>query len=64
VIVGWAVMHYGKGLSYAQLAAVIVACQLCAWTFWWMFDRHHKRVATWLKEATLESETSPGLPQS
>lgn len=64
VIVGWAVMHFGKDLSSPQLAGVIIACQLCAWTFWWMFDRHHKRVAGWLKEATLQSATSPGLPQS
>jgi len=64
VIVGWAVMHFGKQLSLVQLSAVIVACQLCAWTFWWMFDRHHKRVATWLKETTLQSEPTPDLSQS
>lgn len=63
VIVGWAVMHFGKKLSAAQIAGVIIACQLCAWTFWWMFDRHHKRVASWLKETTLQSHPSPGLPQ-
>ena len=64
VIVGWAVMHYGKTLSSLQLTGVIIACQLCAWTFWWMFDRHHKRVAAWLKESTLQSQPTAGLPQS
>jgi peptidoglycan/LPS O-acetylase OafA/YrhL len=64
VIVGWAVMHFGKDLSAWHLAGVIVACQLCASAFWWMFDRHHRRIANWLKETTLQSQTTAGLPQS
>ena len=64
VIVGWAVMHFGKALSTAQLFGVIVACQLCAWTFWWMFDRHHKSVARWINETSLQGQPTPGLPQS
>jgi peptidoglycan/LPS O-acetylase OafA/YrhL len=63
-IIGWTVMHYGEDLSALQLAAAFLACQLCAFLFWWMFDRHHKRVAVWLREAALPRPTSAGVPQS
>lgn len=63
-IVGWTVMHYGQALRVTQLAALFFACQLCAFLFWWMFDRHHKRAAAWIKAYALPRPSSAGVPQS
>jgi peptidoglycan/LPS O-acetylase OafA/YrhL len=64
VLIGWAVMRLGKDLSAVQIAGLVAACQGCAWVFWWMFDRHHKRVADWLKESHVARPATARVPQS
>jgi peptidoglycan/LPS O-acetylase OafA/YrhL len=64
VLIGWMVMRFGKELSPLHVLGLLVACQLCAWLFWWMFDRHHKRVADWLRESSVARTSAARVPQS
>jgi len=64
VILGWAVMRFGADMSVAHIVSAALVCQLCAWIFWWMFDRQHKRVAGWLKETAIARPAGAGVPQS
>jgi peptidoglycan/LPS O-acetylase OafA/YrhL len=52
VLIGWAVMHFGKDLSALELALIAVCCHACAFVFYWAFDRHYRLVASWLRHSS------------
>lgn len=43
------------------MLAMLAACNLAAWLFFWAFDRHHHRVAGAIRR-WLDSQTEPALP--
>jgi peptidoglycan/LPS O-acetylase OafA/YrhL len=59
VLLGWTVMHFGRSLSALQIGLAFVACQVCAFVFWWAFDRHYKAVARWLRNLGVPASAAP-----
>jgi peptidoglycan/LPS O-acetylase OafA/YrhL len=59
VLVGWAVMHFGKSLSAFELVLVAVSCHACAFVFYWAFDRHYRLAASWLRHAAPQRAAAP-----
>jgi peptidoglycan/LPS O-acetylase OafA/YrhL len=43
------ISHFGKDIGFLEGMGLVVACNLIAVPFYWLFDRHHKAVASWLK---------------
>lgn len=52
VVIGWAIMHFGKDLSAFQMVLLAVSCQACAFIFWWAFDRHYRTIAALLRQTS------------
>jgi peptidoglycan/LPS O-acetylase OafA/YrhL len=43
------ISHFGPELGFREGVCLVVACNLVAIPFYWLFDRHHKAVARWAK---------------
>jgi peptidoglycan/LPS O-acetylase OafA/YrhL len=58
VPIGIIFMTWGTHLTVVRALWVAAVCHVVAFVFWWLFDRHHKRAANWLRELTAPRATS------
>jgi len=64
VPIGMIFMTWGKHLTLVRALWVAAICHVVAFAFWWLFDRHHKRVANWLREVTAPRAANVTIPQA